>query len=62
MTDWPHDDKFAFTGPLHGGGTATHDVYVKGTGPAILLLAGLTLGIVALAPFVGAAAIRLNLR
>ena len=38
MTDWPHDDKFAFTGPLHGGGSATHDVYVKGTGPAILLL------------------------
>lgn len=38
MTDWPHDEKFAFTGPLHGGGEATHDIYVKGDGPPVLIL------------------------
>lgn len=38
MTDWPHDAKFTFTGPLHGGGTATHDIYVKGSGPPTLIL------------------------
>ena len=38
MTDWTHDDKFAFTGPLHEGGTATHDIYVKGNGPPIVIL------------------------
>jgi dienelactone hydrolase len=38
MTDWPHDAKFTFTGPLHGGGTASHDVYVKGDGPPVLIL------------------------
>ena len=38
MTDWPHDEKFAFTGPLHGGGQATHDIYVKGDGPPVILL------------------------
>ncbi len=37
-SDWPHDTAFAFTGPLHGGGTATHDILVKGEGPPILLL------------------------
>ena len=31
-------------------------------GPALLLLAGLSLGIVALAPFAAAAALRVNLR
>ncbi|MDQ2092349.1 dienelactone hydrolase family protein [Marimonas arenosa] len=38
MTDWPHHNKFAFTGPLHGGGRTTHDVYVKGDGPPVLIL------------------------
>jgi dienelactone hydrolase len=38
MSDWPHDTRFAFGAPLHGGETATHDVYVKGDGPAILIL------------------------
>lgn len=35
---WPHDQTFAFTGPLHGGGTATHDILVKGEGPPVLIL------------------------
>ncbi|WP_137701620.1 dienelactone hydrolase family protein [Marimonas lutisalis] len=38
MTDWRHDDRFTFTGPLHGGGTASHDVYIKGNGPPVLIL------------------------
>ncbi|MCB1375756.1 MAG: heme exporter protein CcmB, partial [Rhodobacteraceae bacterium] len=47
---------------IFGASAATAAAEGRDPGPAILLLAGLTLGIVALAPFVGAAAIRLNLR
>ncbi len=38
MTAFTPDDKYAFTVPLDGGGTATHDVYVIGTGQPVLLL------------------------
>ena len=47
---------------IFGASAATAAAEGRDPGPAMLLLAGLTLGIVALAPFVGAAAIRLNLR
>jgi len=47
---------------IFGASAVTAATEGRDPGPAMLLLAGLTLAIVALAPFVGAAAIRLNLR
>jgi len=38
MTDWEFDRKFAFSADYAGGHKATHDVYVKGDGPPILIL------------------------
>jgi heme exporter protein B len=45
-----------------GASAATAAAEGREPGPAMLLLAGLTLAIIALAPFVGGAAIRMNLR
>ncbi|MDP5217787.1 dienelactone hydrolase family protein [Ruegeria sp. 2205SS24-7] len=38
MSDWPHDNRYTFSAPLSTGDEATHEVYVKGSGPPILLL------------------------
>ncbi|WP_372573209.1 dienelactone hydrolase family protein [Ruegeria jejuensis] len=38
MSNWPHDTRYTFSAPLSTGEKATHDVYVKGSGPPILLL------------------------
>lgn len=35
---WTHDSVFPFTAPLTNGGHVTHDVYVGGDGPPILIL------------------------
>jgi len=35
---WHYDEKYTFTATMDGGATASHDVYVKGDGPPILLL------------------------
>lgn len=38
MTNWTTKEVFPFTGPLSEGGETTHDVYVGGEGPPILIL------------------------
>ncbi len=47
---------------IFGASAATAAAEGRAPGPAMLILAGLTLAILALAPFVGAVAIRFNLR
>ena len=38
MTGWQADRQFPFTAALTGGAEVTHDVYVKGKGPPILII------------------------